>query len=56
MKKQKKKAMKSLLEKSSFLRVVIYIFYPNENERLTKLRLSSFWSILTITNSNAPDK
>ena len=53
---KKKKAMKSLLETSSFLWVVIYIFYPNENEHLTKLRLSSFWSILTITDSNAPDK
>ena len=56
MKKKKKKAMKSLLETSSFLWVVIYIFHPNENEHLTKLRLSSFWSILTINDSNAPDK
>lgn len=49
--------MKSLLETSlSSEWSYIYIFYPNENERLTKLRLSSFWSILNITDSNAPDK
>lgn len=54
---KKKKAMKSLLETSlSSEWSYIYIFYPNENERLTKLRLSSFWSILNITDSNAPDK
>ena len=51
MKKKKKKGDEEFAWNVFFpLSGHIYIFYPNENERLTKLRLSSFWSILTITD------